>query len=281
MRKTAKYSYKGVTMTDQEYLYLKKKILNMTGIDLNYYKSQQMRRRLDAFIESSAARDIASYCQVLERDETHLKKLCDFLTINVTEFFRDDWAFTDLQKNIIPTLIKNTSHLNIWSAGCSNGSEVYSLAVLLNECEKKITYKILGTDMDELSLERARSGGPYREDFVKNMPKYYLSRFLTCKDGEHWVKDELKQNTTFRRHNLLSDPFEKGFDLIVCRNVTIYFTEEAKEKLNQRFYESLKSNGVLFIGATEFIMNPNKAGFNKIGTSFYQKMPFAVTANLR
>jgi chemotaxis protein methyltransferase CheR len=268
-------------MTDQEYAYLKKKVLNITGIDLDCYKSQQMRRRLDSFIESSLSRDVTSYCQVIEQDESSLRKLCDFLTINVTEFFRDDWAFLDLQKTILPMLTKNASKVNIWSAGCSNGAEVYTIAILLNESVKKVEYRIVGTDMDELSLEKARNGGPYREDFVKNMPKYYISRYMNYIDGNYWIKDELKDKLFFRRHNLLSDPFEKGFDMIVCRNVTIYFTDEAKDRLNRHFHESLKDGGVLFIGATEFIMHPGKTGFNKIGTSFYQKMSLAIPVKTR
>ena len=259
-------------MNDQEYAILKKKVMTMTGIDLDNYKSQQMRRRLSSFIENSNS-DVIGYCRTIEKDEASLRKLCDFLTINVTEFYRDAWAFADLEKNILPKLLDNRTHINVWSAGCSNGSEVYTIAMILSSMPRKVTYHILGTDMDELSLARARAGGPYKDDFLKSMPRHYMAKYFShdSEKNEYWVHKEIKDRTTFKKHNLLADPFEKGFDLIACRNVTIYFTEEAKDTLNKHFHESLKENGVLFVGATEFMMNALKCGYHKLGTCFYQK----------
>jgi chemotaxis protein methyltransferase CheR len=266
-----------MTMTDQEYQILKKKVLNVTGIDLEYYKSQQMRRRLSAFIENST-KDVVTYCRTIEQDESGLRKLCDFLTINVTEFFRDAWAFKELHTTILPRLIENGDHLNIWSAGCSNGAEAYTIAMLLMDSGKKVYFRILGTDMDELSLAKARAGGPFREDMLKNMPKHLVAKYFTAQNGDFWVQKEVQEKVNFKKHNLLADPFEKGFNLIVCRNVTIYFTEEAKEKLNQRFYDSLKENGILFVGATEFMVNSVKIGYSKLGTCFYSKSATVLSA---
>ena len=267
-------------MTDQEYLFLKKKLLTMTGIDLESYKSQQMRRRLTAFIENGDEKDVIQYCRLIERDQASLKKLCDFITINVTEFCRDSAVFNELEKNILPAILQKKDYINVWSAGCSNGAEVYSIAILLCESPKRANYRILGTDMDELSLARAAAGGPYRDDLLKNVPKHLLAKYFTQDNGDYWVKKEIKDRAVFRRHNLLADKFETGFDLIACRNVTIYFTEEAKEKLNQRFYESLKEDGVLFVGATEFMINAIKLGFGKMGSCFYQKKNSASLARV-
>lgn len=267
-----------MTMTDQEYQFLKKKLLNITGIDLEYYKSQQMRRRLSAFIENSSAKDVVTYCRTIEQDEPGLKKLCDFLTINVTEFFRDTFAFKELQSTILPKLMEDGGHLNIWSAGCSNGAEAYTIAMLVMDSSKKVNFRILGTDMDELSLAKARAGGPFKEDMLKNMPKHLVAKYFTAQNGDYWVQKEIQEKVVFKKHNLLADPFERGFNLIVCRNVTIYFTEEAKEKLNQRFFDSLKDNGVLFVGATEFMVNAVKIGYSKLGTCFYLKSIAALSA---
>lgn len=259
-------------MNDQEYIILKKKVLRMTGIDLDNYKTNQMRRRLTSFIQNSAS-DVVSYCRTIEKDESSLRKLCDFLTINVTEFYRDAWAYIELEKNILPRLIEGKTHVNIWSAGCSNGAEAYTIAMILNSFSGKVNYHILGTDLDDLSLAMARAGGPYRKDCIRNMPKHMLSRYFSedTDRGEYWVHKEIRDKATFKKHNLLADPFEKDFDLISCRNVTIYFTEEAKDDLNRRFYESLRENGILFVGATEFMMNAMKCGYRKLGTCFYQK----------
>ncbi|MBN1376636.1 MAG: protein-glutamate O-methyltransferase CheR [Dehalococcoidia bacterium] len=260
-------------MTDQEYQFLKKKVLNITGIDLEHYKSQQMRRSLSTFIENSSEKDVLAYCRTIEQDQTGLKKLCDFLTINLTEFYRDAWAFKDLQNIILPKLTENNTHLNIWSAGCSNGPEVYTIAMLVMDGTKKVTFRIMGTDIDDLSLAEAMEGGPYREDMLKNMPQQLVARYFTLQDGNYWVRKEVKDKAVFKNHNLLADPFEKGFDLIVCRNVTIYFTEEAKDTLNKHFYDSLNDNSVLFVGATEFMINAVKTDFSKLGTCFYLKSP--------
>lgn len=262
-----------IAMTDQEYQILKKKVLNMTGIDLENYKSQQMRRRLTSFIENSSAKDVITYCRTIEQDEAHLKKLCDFLTINVTEFYRDAWAFNDLKNIVLPKLMENNSSLNIWSAGCSNGAEVYTIAMLIMDSARKVNFRILGTDMDELSLAKAGEGGPYREDILKSMPRQLVAKYFTVENGNYTVRKEIREKAVFKKHNLLADPFEKGFNLIVCRNVTIYFTEEAKDRLNQRFFDSLVDNGILFVGATEFMVNAMKIGFSKLGTCFYVKNP--------
>jgi len=267
-------------MTDQEYLFLRKRLLNMTGIDLDSYKSQQMRRRLSAFIESSAAKDVVAYCHVIQRDELSLKKLCDFLTINVTEFFRDEWAFKDLQNLVLPEVVKYTSNLNIWSAGCSNGAEAFSLAMLLKEMQGRVNYRILGTDMDLRSLEKAGAGGPFKADSIKNIPQKYVIKYFTQKNNDFWVNEDVREKISFRQHNLLVDSFEKEFDLIACRNVTIYFTNEAKDRLNQRFHNALNPKGVLFIGATEFIPDAMRIGFSKMGTCFYRKELTAVTSSI-
>ncbi len=267
-------------MTDQEYLFLKKRLLNITGIDLDSYKSQQMRRRLSAFIEGSAARDVVAYCHVIERDAPSLKKLCDFLTINVTEFFRDEWAFKDMQNIILPELVKHSSSLNIWSAGCSNGAEAFSFSILLKEMPGRLSFSILGTDMDDRSLEKARAGGPFKADSIKNIPQKYVTKYFTFKNGDYWVNEDVRGRINFRQHNLLADPFEKDFDLIACRNVTIYFTNEAKDRLNQRFHNALNPKGVLFIGATEFIPDAMRLGFSKMGTCYYRKELTAVTSNI-
>jgi len=258
-------------MTDEEYQVLKVKVLKLTGIDFDSYKSQQMRRRLAFFIEKSNGLDVAAYCRKIETDSDALLKLRDFITINVTEFFRDEWAFTELENNILPALLRIKRTLRVWSAGCSNGGEPYSLAVLLKSITGSSLHKILATDVDELSLAKAAAGGPYSFDSVKSVPERHVSQYFTSSVDALWVNPEIRNMVRFQRHNMLSEPFEQGFDLVCCRNVTIYFTDEAKNKLNQQIHGSLNNSGVLFTGSTEFIHNATAIGFNKISNCFYQK----------
>jgi chemotaxis protein methyltransferase CheR len=259
-------------MTDEEYQVLKVKVLKLTGIDFDSYKSQQMRRRLAFFIEKSNGMDVAAYCRKLETENDSLVKLRDFITINVTEFFRDEWAFTELENNILPALLRIKRTLRVWSAGCSNGGEPYSLAILLKTITGSSLHKILATDVDELSLAKAAAGGPYGADSVKGVPEQHVKQYFTSTAGDNlWVRPEIRNMVRFQKHNMLSEPFEQGFDLVCCRNVTIYFTDEAKNKLNQQIHGSLNNSGVLFTGSTEFIHNATALGFNKLSNCFYQK----------
>jgi chemotaxis protein methyltransferase CheR len=265
-------------MTDEEYTYLKRQILKLIQIDLDCYKSQQMRRRLTFFIEKTNNLDIRSYCQLLAQDSTQLNKLRDFLTINVTEFFRDEWAFKEMKTNVLPDLVSRNK-LKIWSAGCSDGGEPFSIAILLKELYITHIPTILATDIDEISLLKASSGGPYSSDSIRNIPKELLAKYFSFTDNKYWLKDSIKGMVKFKRHNLLLDTFEHGFDLICCRNVTIYFTQETKNRLNQQFADALNDDGILFIGATEFMINPQDVGLTKLGSCFYRKIKTSVSVN--
>lgn len=258
-------------MDDKEYLYLKKKILQIININLDSYKSQQMRRRLNTFVASKPAKNIVEYGRMLEQNQDMLNELRNFLTINVSEFFRDSSPFKQLSTVIIPQLLKHTPRLNIWSAGCSHGAEPYTIAIILDEISPYHHHRILGTDIDEGTLKRAKAGGPYNSSEVKNVPQSWLRKYFTCSNGDYMVIDKIRQRVEFKQQNLLEDEFEKGFDLLICRNVTIYFTEEAKRALNQKFYHSLIDGGVLFIGGTETMLDIACIGLKSLGTAFYRK----------
>jgi chemotaxis protein methyltransferase CheR len=258
-------------LNDHEYTFLKVKILKLTRINLDSYKTQQMRRRLDGLIARSQAQGIIPYCKLLEEDQGALGKLRDFLTINVSEFYRDSAQFGLLKSRIIPELLRRSPVLNIWSAGCSMGAEPYSIAMMLEQLSPRVKHKIVATDLDENILAKARAGGPYSSADVKNVDrKLLLERFTATPEG-YWARDGLKRKVVFRTQNLLSDPFDQGFDLIVCRNVVIYFSDEAKTKLNRGFYRSLKNNGVLLIGGAETLLDAQELGFERMCTSYYQK----------
>jgi chemotaxis protein methyltransferase CheR len=263
-------------VNDQEYTHLKERLLKLTGIDLDQYKSQQMRRRLEGFISRAPETDVALFCKLLERDPVVLKKLKDFLTINVSEFFRDTAQFEALKTRILPDLLKRSPSLNIWSAGCSMGAEAYSLAILLDQISPHGAHRILGSDLDEKILVRARAGGPYSTGDVKNVPKAFLLKYFTTFEEGYRISDAIRRRVEFRQHNLLKDIFPMGFDLVVCRNVVIYFTEEAKERLYRGFWSALKPEGTFFIGGTETLLDAGKLRFNRICTSFYSKVATAV-----
>lgn len=258
-------------MEDQEYTYLKDHIRKLTGIDLDHYKTQQMRRRLEGFLARIPDTSVVPYCKLLERDPDALSRLKDFLTINVSEFFRDTVHFEMLKTKVFPELLSNTDSLKVWSAGCSIGAEPYTMAMILEELQPDGNYRIFGTDLDSQVLNKAKAGGPYTAADVKNVPKHTMLKYFTKTGDTYQVVDKIRGKVSFQQQNLLKDTFSRGFDLIVCRNVVIYFSDAAKHKLNQEFHSSLKDNGILFIGGTETLLDAQALGFKRTYTSFYQK----------
>ncbi len=258
-------------MDDREYLYLTNQILRLIGLSLDNYKTQQMRRRLDGFIERSRASGVIPFCEMLEQDQGLLQKLRNFLTINVSEFFRDAEQFKFLRLTVLPELLRHKPELRIWSAGCSMGAEPYSIAMMLEDLSPGKRHRILAADLDWGSLVRARAGGPYPASEVRHVEKGLLLKYFTPANEEYRVVDRIMGRVEFKQHNLLEGTFQREFDLIVCRNVTIYFSEEAKAKLYRSFSASLKDNGVLFIGATETLLEAQQLGFQRLGPSFFRK----------
>jgi len=258
-------------MTDFEYMTLKRIINRLTGIELDSYKQEQMRRRLDSFVQHRAYASNAIFCRELDRDPVLLQALTNMLTINVTEFFRDRSVFDQLRHVVLPELLSEKPSLRIWSAGCSRGCEAYTLAILLDELDTRNTHSILATDVDENALAVALQAGPYPTSEIKSVPSDYLGRYFRADGGTYHFTNQVRQRIQFRVQNLLADTFETGFDLIACRNVMIYFTPEARRVVTQKFLDSLRPGGLLLLGSTEALMPADSQGFENAGASLYRK----------
>ncbi|MGH2633218.1 MAG: CheR family methyltransferase, partial [Tepidiformaceae bacterium] len=159
-----------------------------------------------------------------------------------------------------------------WSAGCSIGCEPYTLAIILDELDSSSRHSILATDVDLPILARARAGTGYQSHEVQAVPPELLKKYLVPTPGGTFdVNPVLKRRITFRRHDLLTDRYPSGLDVIVCRNVVIYFNEEAKRHLYAGFANALRPGGLLFLGGSEMIMRSHDFGFRIAGTSIYEK----------
>lgn len=248
-----------------------RKIKNKTGIDLSLYKEAQMKRRLTSLYEKKGFHNFTDYFAAIQNDKQLLDEFLDRMTINVSEFYRNAQRWEVLDKKIFPMLLANNNKLKIWSAACSTGEEPYSLAMVLSShCALK-DISILATDLDVGVLERAKVG-LYSERSLKEVPKSVLDQYFINEGHHYQVKNEIKKTVQFKQQNLLNDKYGNGFDLIVCRNVMIYFTEEAKDQIYQSFSKALRPGGVLFVGSTEQIFNPAKYGFESQETFFYRKI---------
>lgn len=247
------------------------KINKKTGIDLSLYKEAQMKRRLTSLYEKRGFKNFNDYYSAIHNDKQLLDEFLDRMTINVSEFYRNSQRWDVLDKKIFPMLLSTNKKLKIWSAACSTGEEPYSLAMVLSSHIPLKDISIVATDLDSGVLERAKVG-LYSERSLKEVPKTILNKYF-INEGQHYqVKDEIKKTVQFKQQNLLNDPYGTGFDLIVCRNVMIYFTEEAKDQIYQGFSKALRPGGVLFVGSTEQIFNPGKYGFVSEETFFYKKI---------
>ncbi|WP_270572131.1 CheR family methyltransferase [Bacillus glycinifermentans] len=241
----------------------------ITGVDLALYKEAQMKRRLTSLYEKKGFGDFREFANELEKNDALLQETLDRMTINVSEFYRNYQRWDVLEKTILP-LLKPAKTLKVWSAACSTGEEPYTLSMILSRQKHLTNYEIIATDIDDKVLAKAKEG-IYQERSLQEVPKAMKDQYFIQNGTRYTVKDEIRKNIRFQKHNLLADSYEKDFDIIVCRNVLIYFTEEAKETIYRKFSDSLKKKGVLFVGSTEQIFNPEKYGFQSTDTFFYQK----------
>ncbi|RDW19071.1 chemotaxis protein CheR [Oceanobacillus arenosus] len=256
---------------EDEYVEFIKKIKHKVGVDLSLYKEAQMKRRITTLRDKRGYADFNSYYQALTKDPELLDEFVDRLTINVSEFFRNPKRWDVLKETILPKLLENKQSLTIWSAACSTGEEPYSLAMMLKEDFPMVNYQIIATDLDEVALSKAKQG-MYAEQALKEVPKHYKLKYFNEINQHYQVDSILKRAITFKKHNLLADKYPRNVDLIVCRNVLIYFTDDAKELIYHNFSEALTDTGVLFVGSTEQIFVPSMYNLSIVDTFFYQKV---------
>ena len=258
----------------------KKDVYALTKIDLNYYKEKQMRRRIDTIATKHGCSNYDEYIHVLKTDKDKFEAFVNFLTINVSEFYRnpDQWKLMD--ENVIPKLIKqHGKNLHVWSAACSTGDEPYSLVMALSKHIPLSNIHITATDLDKQVLQKAQVG-LYNEKSIANVPPEFKRKYFKQIGKSFQISDEIKRCVTFKEHNLLKDPYPRDFDMILCRNVVIYFTDDAKDMIYKNFHQSLKSHGVLFIGSTEQITNYKELGFDRLSSFYFEKLPLIENVEL-
>lgn len=254
-----------------DYEWFKSAVFQLTRIDLNAYHELQMKRRIDALIAKHGIDGYAAYIQVLKTDWVRFDEFVNYLTINVSEFYRDPAQWQMMDKTIIPELVsKFGKNLKIWSAACSTGDEPYSLVMALSRYIPLGMIHILATDLDKQVIAKAKVG-IYSEKSIVSVPNDLKKRYFTRIGSSYKISDEIKNRVEFRPHNLLESTYPKDFHMIVCRNVLIYFTEEAKDKVYRKFYRTLLPGGIFFTGTSEQIINHRDIGYARRSSYYYER----------
>lgn len=254
-----------------DYEKFKKSIYSLTQIDLSSYKENQMRRRIDTLINKNKITSYDEYVKLIKQDKEKFEQFVNFLTINVSEFYRNPEQWKQLENKIIPDLIQRFGkNLKIWSAACSTGDEPYSLVMAFSRHLPLNQIKIIATDIDKQVIDTARRG-LYNAKSIAAVPDEFKRKYFTQVGASYQISKEIKSRVEFKEHNLLKDTYPSGCHLIVCRNVLIYFTEEAKEEIYKKFNQALTRDGILFIGSTEQILNYKELHFNRNNAFFFSK----------
>jgi chemotaxis protein methyltransferase CheR len=262
---------------DLDWDVFKNKVALATGARLDDYKPEQMRRRIATLAQRAGMTSFTAYYSLMARDPKEMSVFLERMTINVSELFRNPERFDELRDMIGKAFVSNKLAItrpliSVWSAGCSYGAEVFSLAILFDELKLGHVARFTATDIDKNILERARLGRFHQTEMQNLSPERRNAYFRQTNEEEYIVVDKLRERIEFAEQDLLAGPYPKeAYDLIACRNVVIYFTDEAKRRVYEGLYSALKPGGILFIGSTERITDHRSFGFDLIMPFFYRK----------
>lgn len=256
-----------------QYEEFKRDVYKLTDIDLDLYKERQMKRRIESLIVRKGFEGFEDFYKGMKQDEGLLRTFVSYLTINVSQFYRNPQQWENFEHEMIPYLKKEYGDtFTIWSAACSTGDEPYTIAMILSEYVPLSKIHIIATDLDEDVLAFAKEG-IYPAKSLSDLPHRFLDKHFKKVDDNHYaINSEIKRCVEFKKHNLLKDPYFNHIHMVVCRNVVIYFTDEAKDQVYKGFHQALEPEGILFIGSTEQILHAKELGFQSIRTFFYKKV---------
>ncbi len=260
-----------LTSTETDYTVFKRAVAPLVPLRLDLYKEGQMERRIRDLARKHGAGTLRDFVPMLRANRELLRQFEQHLTINVSECYRNPESFDHLVKVVLPELRGATRQLRVWSAGCSYGAEPYTLAMLLHDADPSASQTIHATDIDREILARARTGAGFSREDITHLPRRLRERYVSVDGPPYTIARQITPMIRFERHDLLQDPAPGTFDLIVCRNVVIYFTDEAKQDLYRKLSGALRPSGYLFIGATEVISGAAGFGLRYAAPCFYQR----------
>jgi chemotaxis protein methyltransferase CheR len=264
---------------EQFFIMLKNWIYENLHFDSAQYNDSYLRRRIKSRMFYHRISSFKDYFDYVKHNDREREGLLKNLTINVTRFYRNNPLWTELKNEVLPELLRRKGEgtpIRIWSAGCSSGEEPYTLVIILKEILgdsfDSYNFKIFATDIDSDALNKALMGEYTFTALTETNPNIIKKYFK--KEGEIYIIDEgIKRCIQFLQHDIFHDKMFDNLDLILCRNVVIYFRREAKKKLYLEFYNHLNDQGYLILGKTEIILGDARTKFHTVnsGEKVYQR----------
>lgn len=264
------------------------RIKNISDYDFSGYSEKSLKRRLAKLLFDHNF-DFEIFLDKMENDRSFLEKVVKNITVNTTELFRDPAIWNSIRYEILP-LFRYRLPLHIWHAGCSTGQEVYSMLILLNELELFETSNLYATDINSDVLEMARTGTykymfnlNYLDNFDKVIRQNSIGQYTDVEYSKYFTIDKkadiikmnpiLMDKPVYKKMDLARDanPFPVKFDLIICRNVIIYFNYELQNRVFKLFYDNLSAGGCLILGVHETILGPFSIYFEKKYQGYFKK----------
>jgi chemotaxis protein methyltransferase CheR len=256
----------------EEFGLIRETLRNLRQFNLDAYKDKCVKRRIAIRVRATYCASASEYCQLLLAQESEVDKLLKVLTIHVSQFFRNRSAFDKLRQEIIPYLFSiarqhGRNEVKCWSVGCASGEEPYSLGLLFAEHfaaqTMQIPVLIQGTDVDEGTLAAARLG-VYTEERLVELPETFRERYFHEKQGKYRLAEEIRRLVTFNQGDLFHAETYQESDLILCRNVLIYFEREQQEQVIRNFARVLRPGGVLVLGKSESLFGESRRYFQTV-----------------
>ena len=244
-------------ITEHEIKVILNDLLEVYGYDFNDYAKASLKRRINRLYTLDRFPSFAEFRYKIRSDADYFKRFIEQITVNVTEMFRDPDFYLGLRKHLLPVLA-TYPFIRIWHAGCSTGEEVYSMAILLKEANLLHKSLLYATDINPLVLQKAASGiipinnmKLYSESYIASGGTEDFSKYYTASYDYVKFNEELTKRMVFSTHNLVSESSFNQFQLIMCRNVLIYFEKDLQAKVFSLFDESLENLGFLALGSKE------------------------------
>lgn len=227
------------------------------GYDFRDYALSSLTRRLHKCMQEEKARTFSALQDRVLHDPAAMQRLLNIISIDVTEMFRDPRFYQAFRQKVVPSLLR-MPHIRLWHAGCASGEEVYSMVILLEEEGLYDKARLYATDLNEPLLQTAKQGifplktmQGYTENYIAAGGRREFSEYYTAKYDNAFFRPSLQKNIVWAQHNLVTDASFNEFDVILCRNVMIYFNNALQDRVHDLLYQSLAVGGVLVVGSKE------------------------------